>query len=116
MMQSRVCYIVLLFALLASVAQAQFSSRLGRFQVDQIEGCSPLTVNITINPPAKCDGSNPCDMFFGETINGQNLTFTHTYTQAGTFSLRVNFQTSGFDDIQIVVHPNTPPTFDLYTC
>ncbi|HEY0741983.1 MAG TPA: T9SS type B sorting domain-containing protein [Chryseosolibacter sp.] len=29
---------------------------------------------------------------------------------------RILFQTSGFDDITIVVNPSTPPTYELYTC
>lgn len=97
-------------------AQAQFTSRLGRFQVNQIEGCAPLTIDITSYPTVlKCDASTPCDFFQGNTAIGQNLS-TFTFTQPGTYLFRILFQTSGFDDIQIVVSPNTPPRFELYTC
>lgn len=115
-MNVRACYIVLALVAMSFAAQAQYTSRLGKFRVDQIEGCAPLTVNITIIPPAQCDGANPCDMFYGDTPSGQNLTFTHTYSTAGTFLLQVLFQTVGFDDINITVNPNVQPTFDLYTC
>jgi gliding motility-associated-like protein len=105
-----------LLLLLSFCAQAQFTSRLGRFQVNQIEGCAPLTINITSYPTVlKCDASTPCDFFQGTTAIGQNLS-TFTFTQPGTYSFRILFQTSGFDDIQIVVSPNTPPAFELYTC
>jgi gliding motility-associated-like protein len=44
------------------------------------------------------------------------LTFTHTYTQPGTYLLRVLFQASGIDDITIVVLPNIQPEFEIYSC
>lgn len=109
-------YTILLFMCIAYCTLGQSTSRLGRFKVDQTKGCAPFTVTITIIDPWMCDADNPCDMFFGETSGAQNLTFTHTYTQPGTFLLRVLFQTKGFDDISIQVFPNTPPAFDLYTC
>lgn len=111
--------LILLITILTGVAftsQAQFNSIGGRFQVDQIKGCVPLTVTITINAPSVCDAGNSCDMFFGDSNTPQNLTFTHTYTQSGVFSLEIVFQTSGTDEIEIEVLPNTPPQFDLYTC
>ncbi len=105
-----------LFLLISLCAQAQFSSRLGRFQVDQIKGCAPLTIKVTgYTAPFACDGSTPCAFFNGSTSIGQNLT-SFTFTQPGTYSFRILFQTSGFDDVQIVVSPNTPPAFELYTC
>ncbi len=97
-------------------AQAQHTSRLGRFNVDQVKGCAPLTVTVTINSPFVCDGANPCDMDFEGNNSFQSLTFTYTYTKPGNYLLRILFQTSGFDDIPIVVTPNIPPVFDVYTC
>lgn len=103
--------------LISFCAQAQFSSRQGWFQVNQVEGCAPFTITVTAypDPIKKCDGSTPCDFFQGTTAIGQNLS-TFTFTQPGTYLFRILFQTSGFDDIQIVVNPNTPPAFELYTC
>jgi gliding motility-associated-like protein len=106
----------LIFLFVSVCAHAQFSSRLGRFQVNQIKGCAPLTINVTgYTAPFACDGSTPCDFFNGVNAIGQNLT-SFTFTQPGTYNFRILFQTSGFDDIQIVVSPNTPPSFELYTC
>ena len=64
--------IAIIFFLLSGVAHAQYNSRLGRFQVSEVSGCAPFTVNITINPPDVCDAGNACDMFFfdGDNPNG----------------------------------------------
>lgn len=116
-----VARIATFFLVLISIcAQAQFSSRLGRFEVSQIEGCASLSISIAINPPFACDSSTPCDFRVTSPTGtdqgiGQNLS-NFTFTQPGTYLFRILFQTSGFDDIQIVVNPNTPPTFELYTC
>lgn len=96
-------------------AEAQYLSRLGRFEVNQVKGCAPFTVNVTIVPPFVCDAANSCDMFY-EGDTPQALTFTHTYNTPGTYLLRILFQTTGFDDITIEVAPNIVPTFDVYTC
>jgi gliding motility-associated-like protein len=106
--------------LISVCAQAQFNSRLGRFQVNQVEGCAPLSINIIVKSPFACDSSTPCDFRLttptgADQAIGQNLS-TFTFTQPGTYLFRILFQTSGFDDIQVVVSPNTPPTFELYTC
>lgn len=95
---------------------AQYTSRLGRFDVNEVKGCAPFTVTVTINSPFVCDNSNPCDMDFEGNGQFQSLTFSYTYNQPGTYLLRILFQTSGFDDIPIEVTPNTPPEFDVYTC
>jgi len=101
----------------AFMVQAQpYGSDLGRFEVDQKKGCAPLTVTITIRPPNVCNGATPCDMDFENNGNFQQLTYTHTYTQPGTYTLRVLFQTSGFDQITIVVTPNIQPAFEIYSC
>ncbi|HEY0653377.1 MAG TPA: gliding motility-associated C-terminal domain-containing protein [Chryseosolibacter sp.] len=117
-----VARITTFFLLLISFcAQAQFSSRLGRFQVNQVEGCAPFTINITsYTAPFKCDGTTPCDFSLVSASNpnqgiGQNIS-SFTFTQPGTYLFRILFQTSGFDDIQVVVNPNTTPAFELYTC
>jgi gliding motility-associated-like protein len=108
--------IVLFFLVaVAWMTNAQpYVSDLGRFEVDQKKGCASLTVNVTIRPPFVCSGASPCEMFFEGTP--QQNDFTHTYTQPGTYLLRILFQTSGFDQITIVVTPNTQPTFEVYSC
>jgi gliding motility-associated-like protein len=111
---------IFFLVLISFYANAQFQSRLGRFQVDQIKGCVPLTINVT-SPGCglQPDGVTtiPCDMYFGDSPTAQNLAFTHTYTQPGTYLFQILYPSGqGFDDIQIVVSPNTPPAFELYTC
>lgn len=110
--------IIFLFLIVSAyMAYAQpYVSDLGRFEVDQKKGCAPLTVNVTIRPPFICNGANPCDMDFENNNQFQSLTFSHTYTQPGTYTLRILFQTSGFDQITIVVTPNTQPAFEVYSC
>src|SRR5262245_43540724 len=109
-MNLKVAAILLFLSLGASYSYAQpYVSDLGRFEVDQKKGCVPLTVNVTIRPPFVCNGANPCDMDFENNSNFQQLTFTHTYTQPGTYTLRILFQTSGFDQITIVVTPDIQP-------
>ena len=115
-MNRRTAILLILGLLLQWAAHAQYTSRLGRFQVNEVKGCAPLTVNITINAPFVCDGANPCDMDFEGNDNFQSLTFTHTYSQPGSYLLRILFQTSGFDDIAIEVAPDEQPQFELYTC
>lgn len=108
--------ITFIFFLVSAYAHAQHISRLGRFQVDEISGCAPFTVNITIIPPSVCDAGNACDMFFfeGDVPNGTQ--FTHVYTEPGSYLLSVQFQNTGMDDIRITVVENIAPQFDLYTC
>jgi gliding motility-associated-like protein len=115
-MNPRIIVILLLLSC-AFYSQAQpYVSDLGRFEVDQEKGCVPLTVNVTIRPPFVCNGASPCEMDFENNSNFQQLTFTHTYTQPGTYTLRILFQTSGFDQMTIVVTPDVPPAFEVYSC
>lgn len=115
-MNGRAVIFLILGLVLHWAAQAQHTSRLGRFQVDEVKGCAPLTVNITIISPFVCDAANPCDMDFEGNSTFESLTFTHTYTKPGSYLLRILFQTSGFDDIAIEVSPDAQPQFELYTC
>lgn len=118
-------FLLLLFTL-PSLAVAQYDSRLGRFRVNEIKGCAPFTVTITdanLITVGQCTGgpaplpNNPCDMTWSDGTVNQN-TFTHTYTQPGTYLLRVLYQSMNprEDDITITVTPNTLPNFDIYTC
>lgn len=106
---------VLCLACVSAIAQP-YVSRLGRFEVDQIKGCAPLTVNVSIIAPAVCSPASPCDMDYESNNNFQNLLYTYTYTQPGTYQLRILFQTLGFDDITITVAPNIEPSFDIFSC
>src|SRR5918993_449698 len=101
---------------LTFVAYAQpYVSRDGRFQVDQVKGCAPLTVNVTIIPPNVCSPGAPCEFFY-ETNPLQN-DFSHQYTQPGVYTLRVLFQgIDSTDRITITVLPNTQPEFEIYSC
>ena len=112
----RTALVILVSCGFHSGAHAQYTSDLGRFEVDQVKGCAPLTVNITIIAPFVCDGASPCDMDFEGNGSFQSLTFTHTYNQPGTFNLKILFQTAGYDSITIEVTPNIPPDFEVYTC
>jgi gliding motility-associated-like protein len=98
------------------LAKAQpYISRDGRFQVDQVKGCAPLTVNVAIIPPNVCSPAVPCEFFY-ETNPIQNI-FSHQYTVPGTYTLRVLFQAGvPIDQITITVLPNTPPEFEIYSC
>ncbi|MBS1508783.1 MAG: gliding motility-associated C-terminal domain-containing protein [Bacteroidetes bacterium] len=108
----------------ALVAQAQYVSRLGRFQVDQIRGCAPFTITITntnLVTTGDCTPGKPCIMSFDGTTNCppntscQNI-FQFTYTTPGTYKLSVLYQSLGSDDITVTVDSNTAPPFDVYTC
>src|SRR5690606_31921702 len=113
---TRSLFITLLFTIVTASGFAQYMSVGGRFQVAEKSGCAPFTINITINLPDVCDGSNPCDADY----NGDNIFLSydavHTYTQPGTYWLRILFQSTGIDSLQIEVLDDTPPPFDIYTC
>jgi gliding motility-associated-like protein len=108
----------------ALASQAQYVSRLGRFQVDQIRGCAPFTINITstnLITSGDCTPGKPCIMSFDGTTNCppnascQNI-FQFTYLTPGTYKLSVLYQSLGSDDINITVDANTAPPFDVFTC
>ena len=97
-------------------AYAQHTSAMGRFNVDEVKGCAPFFVTVTINAPFVCNSSNSCDMDFEGNGTFQSLTFTHTYNQPGKYNLKILFSTTGWDSIAVEVVPNIPPQFDIYTC
>ena len=107
---------IVLFFLCAvySISYAQYPSRDGNFQVDQIEGCAPLTINVSVSPTL-CGPGIPCEFFYGPDPI-QNV-FTYQYTQPGNYTLRVLFQDLNQTDlINITVLPNTAPEFEIYSC
>lgn len=111
--------IILSFVFIAGNLHAQYTSRLGRFQVDEIKGCAPFTitiVNTNVITTGECTPGKPCLMDYqGNGSQQQNL-FTFTYTTPGTFKLSVLYQSIGADDITITVDPNIQPEFEVYTC
>jgi gliding motility-associated-like protein len=105
--------------LMAWPASAQYISRLGRFQVDQIKGCAPLTITITnanLITTGECTPGKPCLMDYEGNGTQQQNTFTYTYATAGTFKLSVLYQSIGADDITVTVLPNIQPAFQIYSC
>jgi len=111
--------IILLFILIAGNLHAQYTSRLGRFQVDEIKGCAPLTVTIldtNLITTGECTAGKPCLMSADTNAPQQQNQFTIIYPQAGTFKLSVLYQSIGADDIMITVDPNIQPAFEVYTC
>jgi len=107
----------------AAIAQP-YTSRLGRFQVDQIRGCAPFTINITntnLSGNGGCTAGVPCIMDFDGTnscppnASCQNV-IQFTYNTPGTYKLAVRYQNTLPDDITITVDPNIQPAFDVYTC
>lgn len=121
----RIKFFLLLIILLPTLSVAQpYTSRLGRFEMPEIRGCAPFTVTIgatNLIIPLRCDMSNPadpkpCDMNWGDGTAVIQNDFTHVYTQPGTYTLSINYQTFGPDDIVITVLPNTQPSFNIYTC
>lgn len=120
----RQSFLLLGFCVLGLSALAQpYTSRLGRFQVDQIRGCAPFTITITTTNLTSnvCNGSTPCIMSFDGTSNcPPNSSCTNvtkfTYNTPGTYKLTVTYQSVGADDITVTVDPNVQPAFDIYTC
>jgi len=107
---------MVIFLIPAIGGSAQYMSKLGRFQVDEKSGCAPFTINITINAPSVCDGMNPCDADYDGDNNFLSYNAIHTYTQPGTYWLRILFQATGIDSLQVEVIDDIPPAFDIYTC
>jgi gliding motility-associated-like protein len=115
-------FLRILFIVAPVFSQAQYLSVQQRFMVAEKKGCTGLVVTITDTnlKPAEgiCGPGVPCDITWGDasieqiTIN----TATHTYTAPGTYTLRILYQSAGFDEIQITVTPSLPPTFDIFTC
>ncbi len=118
--RTRSVVIILLVWLLPNLqAEAQFTSRLGRFQVDQRKGCAPFTVTITdtnLITVDDCTPGKPCLMTPGDGTPQQQNQFTITYPNPGTFTLSVLYQSIGADDIVITVDENIAPPFETYAC
>jgi len=105
----------------------QTSSPLGRFEVDYVKGCSPLTITVTDilgDPTAQylydadtCVMSSPkYNPTLCPPITATTNTM-YTYTQPGTYSL-VQVISTGIrgDTIVIEVLPPQPPEFNVTLC
>jgi gliding motility-associated-like protein len=116
----RIMLVVMLNILVATVyAQSPYTSRLGRFQVDQIKGCAPFVITITnvnLITTGECTPGKPCLMDFEGKNQQQQNQFTFTYTTPGTYRLSILYQSIGADDITITVVANTQPDFEIYSC
>lgn len=102
-----------------SPSQAQYKSRLGRFQVDQIKGCAPFTVNITdadLPQTGECTSNKPCLMSAGDGTPQSQNKFSITYANPGTYKLSILYGSIGADDITITVDQNIKPPFEIYAC
>ena len=112
--------IALFFLFLAIVGAAQTSVR-GYFSVNVTSGCNPLDLEITstrLKSGSDCTSSQPCLMSFeGEPIitSPQN-DFQHTYSKPGVYTLRVQYQSTGEDYIEITVKENLAPVLKLLPC
>ncbi|HNP96070.1 MAG TPA: hypothetical protein PKJ63_10590, partial [Cyclobacteriaceae bacterium] len=93
-----------------------YVSMKGRFQVDEIKGCAPFTITLTNILAGNCTAGNPCNMDYEN--NGQQVTnvFIYTYTNPGTYKLKVLYQGQGDDEITITVVQNIEPAFEIYSC
>ncbi len=101
------------------VAYGQYTSRLGRFRVDEVKGCAPFTVTITdtnLTTTGECTPGKPCLMSAGNGTLPQQNQFIITYPAAGNFKLSILYQSIGADDIDITVDANIQPEFEIYTC
>ena len=105
--------LAIIFSITISWAVAQpYTSNQGAFQVDQKEGCAPLTVTIT---EAGFAGFCACDYRVGTT----SINNTHTFTQPGTYVITGNAQAGAnpaADQITITVNANTQPDFEISSC
>lgn len=119
-----ICLLGVTACLPVGTAFGQYTSRLGRFKVDQVKGCAPFTITITdTNGPVngvptsgECTPGKPCLMDFeGKGATSTN-TFTYTYNTPGTYKLSVLYQSSVPDDITVTVVDNVDPTFEVFTC
>lgn len=105
-------------------AMSQHFSDGNRFSVAEIVACAPYGDPIVINAP-ECDGTTTaCSIDFDYEDGVPNTlalvdgdSFNYTYTEPGTYVIRVQFGTTGgFDQITLTILPNEAPDFNIYTC
>ena len=116
---------ILLLSIGCFATQAQpYASRKGSFQVNQKQGCAPLTINITQLADPQYLAS------YNYEGGAEDQTKTHTFNNPGTYKVIATYQggvnlqcdsnpalfTCNSDDITIVVTPNIQPTFEISSC
>ncbi len=122
-MMIRACILLAFFAVPFASA-GQYLSDGGRFSVTENTACAPYGDPIVISAP-ECDGvTTACSIDFDQgdgvpntlaLVDGQS--FSHVYTDPGTYIIRIQFGTTGgFDQLEMTILPNTPPEFNIYTC
>ncbi|MFM7854722.1 MAG: hypothetical protein ACKO96_23045, partial [Flammeovirgaceae bacterium] len=111
-------FLVSILFTLPGTLVAQYTSRLGRFQVNQIRGCAPFAIEITNASTNQCTDSKPCNMdFLGNNPSTLPTNqFNFKYDSPGTYKLIVYYQYIDSDDIIVTVDPDIQPDFDLYSC
>jgi gliding motility-associated-like protein len=112
---NKVLTILFLLSVRFLIAQP-YASTQGAFQVDQKEGCAPLTIHIT---EVSFTGFCTCNYKVnGVAVNGGDGK-SHTFNSPGTYVLTGSAQAGAnpaADQITITVNPNTQPDFELSSC
>lgn len=113
---------IFLLVLISLVAKGQHVSTPAKsFQVNTVEGCQGLDVAITYSPTSPCNGLCVYSLFreSQKVASGQNASSIRI-DQPGNYRLEILFQgqeqDSDIDFVNIVVKPDTPPLYELYTC
>ncbi len=116
--------ILLCLSITSFKSMGQHFSDDNRFSVAEIVACAPYGDPIVINAP-ECDGTTTaCSIDFDHEDGVPNTlalvdgdSFNYTYTEPGTYVIRVQFGTTqGFDQITLTILPNNAPDFKIYTC
>ena len=119
-MSCRYLFLLIFFVPAFAAAQGPYQSNKSWFEVDENKGCAPFTLTITNIALVHSCGTDPCQIRWGDgtsTLVNTNGTFSHTYTNPGTYTLEVNYSGGqGPDEIDVTVYPNVQPTFEVYTC
>jgi hypothetical protein len=111
-------YILLLLGCFYGQAQSPYTSKpKGNFTVSEVRGCRPFT--ITINAPS-C-GNPSCDAFYEDDNTSVSISptnpsgYTHTYTKAGTYILKL-LKVDQIDTLHIIVYDSIPPDIEVLNC
>lgn len=113
-------FLIILFlstGLLSLVKAQPHSSLNNKFTVDYIQGCAGM--NIQVNYPG-CGTTDFCAIIFGDGRAPRAFEDGDIvpYPTAGSFMMKIIYAatTVGNDSIPILVTPNNPPLFDVYSC
>jgi len=102
-----------------------FTSIKGFFTVDQVDGCAPLGVNISVKPDLSATTCNPFSLdFTGDgtvdaTSTGTTCNYNIQYGSPGLYKLVVylgGLGSGNVDEIIIQVRPDIKPAFEIYSC